>query len=54
MDSLCYAKYVSLHNASHEVLFLHQLLDGLHIFQDDPTHVYYNNNAARQLSKDQC
>src|SRR6201996_2708866 len=28
-DSSCYAEYIALHNASHEIVFLRQLLDGL-------------------------
>ena len=52
-DSSCYSEYISLHDASHEVLFLHQLLDGLCLSVTDPTPLYCDNDAARQLPEDQ-
>src|SRR5258708_1554618 len=53
-DSSCYAEYISLHNASHEVLFLHQLLDGVNMPDLAPTSLYCDNDTARQLTEDQC
>jgi hypothetical protein len=52
-DSSCYTEYISLHNASHEVIFLRQLLDGLALLPSDPTPLYCDNDAARQLTEDQ-
>ena len=52
-DSSCYAEYISLHEASHEVLFLRQLLDGLHLSLSDATPLHCDNDAARQLTEDQ-
>ena len=48
-----YTEYISLHDASHKVLFLWQLLDSLHFSIDGPTQLYYNNDMAWQLTKDQ-
>ena len=52
-DSSCYAEYISLHDASHEVIFLRQLLEGLEMLQVDPTPLYCDNDASRQLTEDQ-
>jgi hypothetical protein len=52
-DSTCYAEYVSLHEATHELLFLRQLLDGLGFGPVGPTPLYCDNNSARQLTEDQ-
>jgi hypothetical protein len=52
-DSSCYAEYISLHEASHELLFLRQLLDGLNMSAVDPTPLYCDNDAAHQLTEDQ-
>jgi hypothetical protein len=52
-DSTCYAEYVSLHEATHELLFLHQLLDGLGFGPVGPTPLYCNDNFTRQLTEDQ-
>lgn len=52
-DSSCYAEYISLHDASHEVIFLRQLLEGLNMLVNGPTPLYCNNDAARQLTEDQ-
>src|ERR1700761_7684452 len=35
-DSSCYAEYIALHNAAHKVIFLCQLLDGLHFLPSGP------------------
>ena len=52
-DSSCYAEYISLHDASHEVIFLRQLLDGLRMPPSQPTPLYCDNDTARQLTEDQ-
>jgi hypothetical protein len=52
-DSSCYAEYISLHDASHEAIFLRQLLAGLDHPAAEPTVVYCDNDAARQLTEDQ-
>ena len=48
-DSLCYAKYIALHNASHKIVFLRQLLDGLCFLPSEPAHLYCDNDAASCL-----
>jgi len=52
-DSSCYAEYIALHDASHEVIFLRQLLDGLRLLRIDPTPLYCDSDSARQLTEDQ-
>jgi hypothetical protein len=52
-DSSCYAEYISLHDAFHKVIFLQQLLDGLALLPSNPTPLYCDNDAARQLTEDQ-
>ena len=51
-DSSCYAEYIALHSMSHEVVFLRQLLDGLHLLPAEPTRLFCDNNAAARLSED--
>ena len=51
-DSACYAEYIALHEASHEVIFLWQLLDGLHCLPSGATQLLCNNNAASCLLED--
>lgn len=51
-DSSCYAEYIAIHNASHEVLFLRQFLEGLNMPIPDATPLYCDNDAARQLTED--
>ncbi len=53
-NSSCYAEYISLHDASHEVIFLRQLLARLDMTVLDPTPLYCDNDTACQLSEDQC
>ena len=36
-DSSCYAEYMALHNATHEAIFLRQLLQGIHFLPSGPT-----------------
>lgn len=52
-DSSCYAEYIAIHNATHEVLFFHQFLDGLNIPLFTATPLYCDNDAACQLTEDQ-
>ena len=51
-DSSCYAEYIALHNASHKIIFLRQLLNGLSLLPPGATHLFCNNNAATRLSED--
>jgi hypothetical protein len=51
-DSSCYAEYIALHNASHEVVFLRQLLEGLRLLPSGPSHLLCDNDAASRLSED--
>jgi len=52
-DSSCYAKYIALHDAAHEVIFLRQLLLEIGYAQNKPTTLHCDNDAASQLAKDQ-
>ena len=52
-DSSCYAEYITIHNATHEVLFLRQFLDSLNMPLRTPTPLYCDNDAAHQLTEDQ-
>jgi hypothetical protein len=51
-DSSCYAEYIALHDSSHEVAFLHELLAGLHFGTSHPTPIHCNNDVARRLAED--
>jgi hypothetical protein len=51
-DSSCYAEYIALHDASHETLFLCQLLDGIGLSQLHPTPLHCDNDAASRLADD--
>ena len=51
-DSSCYAKYMALHDATHEAIFLQQLLEGLHLLPSSPTRLFCNNDAASRLMED--
>jgi hypothetical protein len=51
-DLSCYAKYIALHNASHETMFLQQLLEGLNLAQSEPTPLHCNNNTTSCLAED--
>ena len=51
-DSSCYAEYIALHEASHEIVFLRQLLDGLHCLPSGATQLLCDNDAASRLSED--
>ena len=51
-DSSCYAEYIALHDASHEVVFLRQLLAGLRFLPTEPTRLLCDNDAATRLAED--
>jgi Reverse transcriptase (RNA-dependent DNA polymerase) len=51
-DSSCYAKYIALHDASHEATFLRQLLDGLDLLPASPSRLFCDNHAATILTED--
>jgi len=51
-DSSCYAEYIALHNSSHELVFLRQLLTGLSFGPANPTPILCDNDAAHRLAED--
>ena len=51
-DSSCYAEYIALHSAAHEVVFLRQLLEGLCLLPSTPAQLLCDNDAASRLSED--
>lgn len=51
-DSSCYAEYIALHSAAHEVVFLRQLLEGLKFLPNNATTILCDNDAATRLSED--
>jgi hypothetical protein len=51
-DSSCYAEYIALHDATHEIVFLRQLLEGLHILPSGATPLFCDNDAATRLAED--
>ena len=51
-DSSCYAEYIALHEASHEMVFLRELLSGLQLLPSGATQLYCDNDAASRLSED--
>jgi len=51
-DSSCYAEYIALHDASHEVVFLRQLLEGMQFLPSGATTVLCDNDAASRLTED--
>jgi len=51
-DSLCYAEYIALHEASHEVVFLRELLSGVGLLPSHPTPIHCDNDTASILSED--
>ena len=51
-DSSCYAEYIALHSAAHEVVFLRQLLEGLRLLPSGTTQLFCDNDAASRLSED--
>jgi hypothetical protein len=52
-DSSCYAEYIALHEATHEAMFLRQLLAGLDLPEAGATTIYCDNDAATALTEDQ-
>jgi hypothetical protein len=51
-DSSCYAEYIALHDASHEEVFLRELLSGLRLLPSEASKLYCDNDAASQLTED--
>jgi hypothetical protein len=51
-DSSCYAEYIALHDASHETIFLRQLLDGIGLAESNATPLHCDNDAASRLAED--
>jgi hypothetical protein len=51
-DSSCYAEYIALHDASHETIFLRQLLDGIGLAEPNATPLHCDNDAASRLAED--
>lgn len=51
-DSTYYAEYITVHDATHDVLFFRQFLDGLDMPILDATPLYCDNDSARQLTED--
>jgi hypothetical protein len=50
--SSCYAEYIALHDAAHKIVFLRQLLKGLHLLPSDATLLFCNNDTASCLTED--
>ena len=51
-DSSCYAEYIALHQALHEVVFLWELMSCLLPPDNTPTVVFCDNDAASILTED--
>jgi hypothetical protein len=51
-DSTCYAEYVTLYHTGKELIFLHELLDGLSFYSFISTPLHCNNDSACQLTGD--
>lgn len=51
-DSTCYAEYIALHDASHEAIFLRQLLDALDFPCRGGTTIHCDNDASLRLAED--
>ena len=52
VDSSCYPEYIALHNASHKVIFLRQLLKGLQLLPNGPMQLLCDNDATSRLTED--
>src|SRR5712671_6170731 len=50
-DSSCYAEYIALHDASHEAIFLRQMLLEIGYRQPRATMLHCDNDAASRLAK---
>jgi len=48
----CYAEYIALHDSSHELIFLRQLLSSLGFDTPSPTPILCDNDTARRLAED--
>jgi len=53
VDSSCYAEYIALHDASHEAIFLRQMLLEIGYRQPRATMLHCDNDAASRLAEDQ-
>src|SRR5258708_11383364 len=51
-DSSCYAEYITLHHAGKELIFLHELLEGLGHPHASVTPLHCDNDAAWRLAED--
>lgn len=51
-DSSCYSEYIALHEASHEAIFLRELLSAFLEEPSSPTTLYCDNDAATILTQD--
>ncbi len=51
-NSSYYTEYITLHNTSHETVFLCQLLEGIGLTQTNPTPLHCNNNTVSCLAED--
>jgi hypothetical protein len=51
-DSSCYAEYIALHDSSHELSFLHELLTDLGFAPHSATPVLCDNDTAQCLAED--
>jgi len=51
-DSTCYAKYMALHEAAQEVVFLREMLEELNFAPSDATPICCDNSMAIILSED--
>jgi len=51
-DSSCYAEYIALHEASHEAVFLRDLLNKIDLLLSHPTPIHCDNDTASILSED--
>jgi hypothetical protein len=51
-DSSCYAEYIALHDASHEMIFLCQLLNGISLAKPNTTPLHCDNDTASRLAED--
>jgi len=52
VNSSCYTEYIALHNFSHKVAFLCELLSSLHFRTSLPIPIHCNNDVACHLAED--
>jgi hypothetical protein len=51
-DSSCYAEYIALHDSSHELAFLRELLTGLNFTPSAATPLLCDNDTVQRLAED--